>query len=370
MYHSRFHSTNQTHPNLLHTHSGRVSVGPTPTIQQQYSQGSVNPLKRETIQKHINIDSRFRQHYTQTSSSNFEVQLNAPIDNVVAMRILSAEIPNTFYNITTKNNYFYISDLTNTGMERIEIPVGQYTYEQFVNTLVSQYSDYFCIAEPTSNSHVHEAYEISYDENTGKVTIHRVDHTAFTLKFIDDANFDSSRNQQEVTKIRCDSSIQKRPARAREILTNCNQTQPVVVDPATQFQNIGYMLGFDQYEYTDLSGYTGTMPSNFQSTPYFYVAVNDYNQNYTQNMVSNQRDGIMSNNIISRYSFDPSSALNTYNRSSRYNAIFNSTRVYHGPVNIKRLRIQLIDEFGNILDTNGGNISLLIELETLYNGTM
>ena len=41
-------------------------------------------------------------------------------------------------------------------------------------------------------------------------------------------------------------------------------------------------------------------------------------------------------------------------------------RNYFGPVTIKRMHIQLIDEYGQKIDLNGGDFSFNLEFEVLY----
>ena len=41
-------------------------------------------------------------------------------------------------------------------------------------------------------------------------------------------------------------------------------------------------------------------------------------------------------------------------------------RSYFGPVNIKRMHIQLIDEYGEIIDLNNQDYSFNLEFEVLY----
>ena len=41
------------------------------------------------------------------------------------------------------------------------------------------------------------------------------------------------------------------------------------------------------------------------------------------------------------------------------------TRKYFGPVKLQKLRIRLLDEFGKIVDMNGCDLSVTLELESL-----
>ena len=43
-----------------------------------------------------------------------------------------------------------------------------------------------------------------------------------------------------------------------------------------------------------------------------------------------------------------------------------NTRTYFGPVNISRMRVALQDDKGNTLNLNGGDWSITLMAETLY----
>ena len=55
-----------------------------------------------TIKKIINIDSRFREDFETTHSGDFLVKLNYPLSAVLTMRLDQIEVPNSWYNISTK----------------------------------------------------------------------------------------------------------------------------------------------------------------------------------------------------------------------------------------------------------------------------
>ena len=48
------------------------------------------------------------------------------------------------------------------------------------------------------------------------------------------------------------------------------------------------------------------------------------------------------------------------------NMNYKSTREYFGPVNIKRLRIKLLDEMGRKVDLNHNDYAFTIEIKQLY----
>ena len=53
----------------------------------EFFPGVINPIKKRTIKKNLNIDTRFRDNYYSTSASNFTIQFPLNIYNVLMMHL-------------------------------------------------------------------------------------------------------------------------------------------------------------------------------------------------------------------------------------------------------------------------------------------
>ena len=71
----------------------------------------------------INIDSKYRTNYYNSSSSNFFVNLNYPLKSVISMKLSNVQIPNSWHNISHKykNNYIIVEG------HKFIVPDGNYT---------------------------------------------------------------------------------------------------------------------------------------------------------------------------------------------------------------------------------------------------
>jgi hypothetical protein len=104
-----------------------------PSMPSHYFAGIMNPLKRRTIEKTLNIDTRFRR--ADTPSTNFRIDLPIFFNNVMTMKLSSFSYPSlTAFNISKgcNNNIFYLDG------EKVIIPDGVYEPHnliQFLNTL-------------------------------------------------------------------------------------------------------------------------------------------------------------------------------------------------------------------------------------------
>jgi hypothetical protein len=63
------------------------------TNNSNYYSGTVNPLNKRIITNYLLIDSKFRENYDTTNSSNFMVNLPTKLNNVVSIQLSSFEIP-------------------------------------------------------------------------------------------------------------------------------------------------------------------------------------------------------------------------------------------------------------------------------------
>tara|TARA_Y100000389_G_scaffold66748_4_gene62980 strand:- start:7287 stop:8720 length:1434 start_codon:yes stop_codon:yes gene_type:complete len=95
------------------------------TYSTNLTQGCINPLRRTSYKRLINLSSRFRSDYSTTVSSDFFVDLAEPLKNVVSMNINSVNIPPCLYlvNEKTGSNNFIINFLFNSqiisGMKEV-----------------------------------------------------------------------------------------------------------------------------------------------------------------------------------------------------------------------------------------------------------
>ena len=83
--------------------------------------GYLNPINVATIQRTINIDTRFREQYYQTISTNFNIVLPETFTKVISMRLSSIEIPLSFHAISKAqgNNCFTIQFLDCSACETV-----------------------------------------------------------------------------------------------------------------------------------------------------------------------------------------------------------------------------------------------------------
>jgi len=308
-------------------------------------------LQERTLKKHLNVDTRFRDNFQQ-SSSNFDINLSFKLANVKKMELSSIEFPTTFYAISKVfgNNFFTIRiDVSGEGIKEalFELPDGNYSRSAIINALNNS-SNYTLTTDDTSTDEIFDDINFDVDvdgegSGTGKMF--------FTL--------DSSLTiLNQVNQV--------------ELLFNENiSCQP---DSNALIRKLGWMLGFRNGSYVSTNENNNNFEIisesllNITGPKYIYMAIDDHNSNNesTSNFYSAFNSVILHKNILARiplttfsFSFEIANML----------SIVSTPREYTNPVSIEKIGIQLMDEYGRILDLNEMNISFCLSFTQSYEGS-
>ena len=141
--------------------------------------------------------------------------------------------------------------------------------------------------------------------------------------------------------------------------------------------NMGWMLGYRKQYYnydTDfvnrreattntVHGYSPEGMFNTEGSKYLFLAIDDFNKNYSQTIFSPFQESVFTNNtILAKLVKTADGNYNYVNPDVKTNYI----RKYFGPVNISRLKVSILDELGRIVDFNNTDYSISLRLEQLY----
>jgi hypothetical protein len=97
---------------------------------------------------------------------------------------------------------------------------------------------------------------------------------------------------------------------------------------------------------------------------YFFIDVDDFHKNYAANMhLSSTADSYIGNTIMGRVQVI--SGFNTILTNTSNDYVF-KTREYFGPIKLEKLLIRIINRFGDVININGNDYSMLLEIEQLY----
>ena len=301
-------------------------------VDSRYKSGTINPLSVKTLKKVININTRFRENYNNTLSSNFTINLPSTLKKVLTMKVLNYQLPNTVYTISSKlgSNAFYVND------ELILLTNGSYSSDDIVHEVN------YRMTEKNLN------ITLEHNETTGKMHFSSADDISFNLKF----DF-----IEENSDLNCN------------LLNNINRDQ----------LTLGWLLGFRgkyidksykfgtnsnnnfehsySYSYSNQSYYESESIYDNMGNAYFLLSINDYQNNHDNIFISPFKyQSLADNNVLAKLS----------NNCHDCKSVEYPKRIYFGPTDINKLYIKIYDEFGRIIDVNNADLSIELECEVLY----
>ena len=125
-------------------------------------------------------------------------------------------------------------------------------------------------------------------------------------------------------------------------------------------------MGFRNGIYINNQNYVSEGSLNFAGPRYFYLVIDDYNNNVVNNFYGAFNSSVLNKNILARISSQISS--NSYSLMEQNNIRnISPAREYMGPVNLTNLTIQLLDEFGRVINLNNMDFSFSLQLTMVYN---
>jgi hypothetical protein len=122
-------------------------------------------------------------------------------------------------------------------------------------------------------------------------------------------------------------------------------------------------MGFREGYYENNVSYVSEGIIDFVGTKYIYLVVDDFNNSVNDGFYGAFTSSILNKNILARISLQGS----VFSVLSQNNFILITTpRQYFGPVDIQKLQIQLLDEYGRILNLNNMDYSFCLTFQTIY----
>jgi hypothetical protein len=126
---------------------------------------------------------------------------------------------------------------------------------------------------------------------------------------------------------------------------------------------LGWIMGYREGYYKGSYQYVSEGIVNLIGPRYIYLVVDDFNNSVNDGFYGAFTSSILNKNILARISLQ-GSVFNLLNQNN-FNLI-TSPRQYFGPVDIQKLQVQLLDEYGRILDLNNMDYSFCLSFQTIY----
>jgi len=279
--------------------------------------GVLNPLERRTFMKIVNIDTKFRDNYDTSSSCDFSFDLPVRFSNVVSMDLSSVEFPSRYYLTSLPgNNYYYFTLEIEYVIKYVCIPSEIHNFSDLIDYLNS----YFKLLGTTEPIFANITFSFTVTNpviQAGIVTISNgVGGAPFSINF---------------------SSLPQ--------------------DNRPLSSNLGWLLGFRHAIYQDSNSYTSETLANDVSDRYLFLVVDEFCNNKSDIFYSCFTTSLLNKNILGRI---------ILRQDNTIQLVF-EPRQYFGPIDITKLHIQLLDEYGNVVKFQNIDYSFCLRLNTIYN---
>ena len=341
--------------------------------------GLLNRMAISTIKRALNVDTRFRPNYYNSKSTDFVMNIPYKFENVTSMRLASYQLPLTYYSISQqyKNNALVIM------WESSPVPVpGEPIYDKsFLLVLPDgNYRTSFqtgggAIIENTING-LMAGTELS--SQTGMAFT--VDATSGRSIFACNSAMDPSGNRLPYGAFYTGAIRIICPTTVDNALGDSGYESAPVTDSRGLPLFLGWQLGFRTAVYEMRGDGVVAIPQAaisegvcmISGPQYLFMCIDDFNNNVNNYYVSAFGASTSSPNIIARLNIQQAiNFFGAYNLASGENlsTSLNFSREYFGPVDIQRMRITLVDDFGRILDLNNMDWSFALMFECVYSSS-
>lgn len=290
-----------------------------PNTKQYGSHMVMTNVHKETKKKYVNIDTRFRDDYSYSQLANYTITLPERITDAKSIYITNVEIPDVLYNVSAvqKNSSLVLTNIGNNNKYTITVPDNRYA------TIAA----------------LHSALNTKLQSITG------------------DSNISISLNSSNKSKI---------------ISTTNTYTINFAVDASGNFDKslfnskLGWLLGFRNINYTvNSSGITAEALPDVFGPKYLYLAIDEFSHGNQRSFISPLPNSFINKNIAARISIDTIAfGFNNLITANRANGtMVSDKREYTGKIDLQKLNVQVLNEYGNPVSLNGLDFSFCMEVE-------
>ena len=296
-------------------------------VQQVYvtdvAKGNIQSIKRKTTTTTFVINSLFR-HEKSSSSTDYIYYLPYQLNNVSSMELIGIDLPQTIYlfSETNRSNTIYIKEYSG--------------------------------ADPSS--HIEGLVTLTPGNYKTTGTTPNLPTTLTT-----------EMNTQLGTGARFTVTIN--PINNKTTISNSTYNFDMyIIYPGTHKlinETMGWILGFRSPIYKNQLSYTSEAIFNITPTTYLYIEINDFNsQQRASQVLGLFNDSYLDNNLLGKLDYTRETDYTSYNYLPlRGNYIHGGKREYFGPVHLQKLYIRLLDKYGSVVDLNGLDFDITLELK-------
>lgn len=298
----------------------------------EFYQGTINPLNKRTLRQNINIDTRFRENYYTSMATNFHLDLPMRLTQVVSLQLSALELPTSFYAVSgVFGNNFFSLQIDGEDPLIVTVPDGNYNYlslQTYINNFLSTQT-------------INVAYQ--------------------TIQFLSDINTPGGTGSGGTGKMVVAYSAASTTNFSISFQTdrygNEDRQTPLPL-------KLGWLMGFREGYYENNVAYVSEGVIDLTGPKYIYLVVDDFNNSVNDGFYGAFTSSVLNKNILARISLQ-GSVFSTFTQSNLL--LVTTSRQYFGPVDIQKIQVQLLDEYGRILNLNNMDYSFCLTFQTIYN---
>ena len=282
-----------------------------PVLTQQEGHMILQNVKKQNKIKYLNIDTRFQGDYNLNKLATLTYNLPQKIAEVKSIAVRSVEIPMSFHSFSLNRGNTYMK------IDNSSVVIPNYSYTTNDTNLKTQINNNF----PTNFT-----VDISQNRTTFTNT-----SSSLTRKIYFDVDVNGGFNKYNLKS------------------------------------TLGWSLGYRLPEYSVLPNKSLVAEGLVDINPirYLFLVVDEFRQSNPNSFISPLSNGYISKNILARitinttiYPFGSILPANIFN-----GFLLSDQRYYSGKTDIQKLQIQLVDEWGILVDLNQLDFSFCLEIE-------
>lgn len=306
---------------ILQDTSSSSSLFADPKVTQYGGHSVMSNVYKTGKYKYITVDTRFQDNYytyDSLSVANFTLTLPERINDVRSIMVCNVEVPMTFYNFSDEIGNTYFKLTYNSIVYMIKIDSGNYTMAEIL-------------------AEVHAKVDTAIGNN--KLT------------------FDLSRNHSTIHNANGGYTA------TIDFAVNVDGTP----DKHNFKRKLGWFLGFRDTSYS-LAPSATIRSENFVDIAgirYAYLVLDEFGKGVQNSFKGFMPSSLVNKNIIAKITFNRTTfPYGTVLPANNFNGyLLTDHRGYNGKINIQKMQVQLVDEFGNPINLNGMDLSFCIEAE-------
>lgn len=321
--------------------------GNIPSMQFSNNAIKMNGYNENKIIRNYLFNTKFRDDYQGSISTNSTYTLPQKMSNIISIDLSGIQYPNFAFSFSSakKTNQIYIFEDDTENEAFVTIPSGNYNFLNFPAVLEK------AINEQVVGSYTPggpNRFTVSISEYTFFTTI-----TNSTYTFTMVTNFQIYNDDPDYYE--CPDIYATRYFKSNPDIKNG-------IRPEQLFNSMGWQIGYRLNVYTGLKSYESEGHFDNTYSDYIYFAMNDFVNNQTSNTYGVLGGSILDNNILAVIPITTPYFTSTFDNNSNF---IYKTRNYTGPVNITKINIQLLNEFGEQINLHNTDFTFCLQVTSI-----